>query len=239
MQIKRIIDHLQTEVLDKILQQHFQQTKNIDTSLLDDKEKSAFAKQILSNNVYDKFKYNTNEDESEESEEEQDQTKTRNTEDRKSINTPQNRHKRAIPLIAPAIAALAGSSIGFALGAVSTSFSRTSSTDTSAINEMHIKVLKEHAIALNNLRINHIQTTNVINNVIDRLQSFEMTIMGSFKGVTSITMAMDLKALNEQLKTIAQLTLLKYTTALIAAADGQTSPYVLPQKDLDLLVQDA
>ncbi len=58
-----------------------------------------------------------------------------------------------------------------------------------------------------------------VNNVIDRLQSFEMTIMGSFEGVTSITMAMDLKALNEQLKTISQLTLLKYTTALIAAAN--------------------
>ena len=56
MQIKRIIDHLQTEVLDKILQQHFQQTKNIDTSLLDDEEKSKFATQILSNNVSDKFK---------------------------------------------------------------------------------------------------------------------------------------------------------------------------------------
>jgi len=105
MQIKRIIDHLQTEVLDKILQQHFQQTKNIDTSLLDDEEKSKFATQILSNNVSDKFKYNTNDDESEESEEEEHQTQTGNTEERKSINTPRNRHKRAIPLIAPAIAA--------------------------------------------------------------------------------------------------------------------------------------
>ena len=61
--------------------------------------------------------------------------------------------------------------------------------------------------------------------------------MGNFEGVTSITMAMDLKALNDQLKTIAQLTILKYNAALLAAADGRTSPYVLTQRELDNIVQ--
>ena len=46
MQIKRIIDHLQTEVLDKILQQHFQHNNTIDTSLLDDKDHKEFANMI-------------------------------------------------------------------------------------------------------------------------------------------------------------------------------------------------
>ena len=195
---------------------------------------------IKTNDIHDKFKYNLEEEEEDEDDEsgESNESEEQNQRKHTRVNTPRHRQKRAHPLLVPILAGAAGTSMGFAIGMATQGLSKsTSSTDVSALNNIHVKILKEHAVAIQDLRINHIQATNVLNNVVDRLQSFEMTIMGSFDGVTSITMAMDLKALNEQLKTISQLTLLKYTTALIAAADGRTSPYVLSQKDLDQLVQ--
>ncbi len=60
--------------------------------------------------------------------------------------------------------------------------------------------------------------------------------MTNFDGVTALTMGLDLKGLNQNLQAIAQLTILKHSAAMLAAADGRASPYVLPQKDLDQIV---
>jgi hypothetical protein len=49
-------------------------------------------------------------------------------------------------------------------------------------------------------------------------------------------MGIDLNLLCKQLQTVTQLTLLKYNAALLAAANGKTSPYVLSQAELDDIV---
>jgi len=85
-------------------------------------------------------------------------------------------------------------------------------------------------------RIDYRQVFKEINNVVETLQFFEWQIMTNFDGVTALTMGLDLKGLNQNLQAIAQLTILKHSAAMLAAADGRASPYILPQKDLDQIV---
>jgi len=89
---------------------------------------------------------------------------------------------------------------------------------------------------IKSMSIDRQQTISVLQSVADRLQHFEMQIIHKFDGITSITMGLDLKALNQNLQTVTQLTMLKYNAAIAAAADHRASPYILPQEDLDQLV---
>jgi hypothetical protein len=147
-------------------------------------------------------------------------------------NKIHKRRKRALPLV-PIIAGIAG----IAVGTTTTMLAQSFQPHLTAMDDAHVAVLRQLATQITSLKINAQQANNVLNNVVDRLQNFEMQILSNFEGVTSITMAMDLKGLNEQLQTISQLTILKYNAALLAAADGRTSPYVLPQRELDHIVQ--
>ena len=53
----------------------------------------------------------------------------------------------------------------------------------------------------------------------------------------AITIGIDLKSIITRLQTITQVTVLKYNSALLAAASGKTSPYVLSQEELEEIVQ--
>ena len=72
-----------------------------------------------------------------------------------------------------------------------------------------------------------------VNNVINKIALFETQIIGRTDGTAAVTMEIDLKTLIRQLQTVIQLTLLKYNSAFLAASFGRTSPYVLPQNELD------
>jgi hypothetical protein len=148
----------------------------------------------------------------------------------------QIRVKRAVPLLA--LAALAagttgGGMVGFAIKqALGSPFSNGQSQ---AETELMVRFAKE----IKELKIDSQQQAAVTNNLVKRLQYFETQIIGNFGGITAITMGLDLKALCQQLQTVTQLTLLKYNSALLAAATGKTSPYVLTQDELDGIVKDA
>jgi hypothetical protein len=214
LRIQRTLEHLQTEILDKLIEQQLVDL-NItmpDLLLLNPNEIETF--------VNTHFRYNlTNPD-------------SNIDEDSDS----KLRRKRAIPIL-PMIAGISG----FAVGSTTTLLIDSLRSDKSkkGIDENQITILRRLATDMKSIKIDQQQTAGVLNNVIDRLQLFEMQILGRFDGVTSITMAMDLKGLNQQLQTVAQMTLLKYNAAVMAAVDGRTSPYVLPQKELDGIVQKA
>ena len=96
-----------------------------------------------------------------------------------------------------------------------------------------IELLKKHAIALQTITINQEQISSVVNKVVDKLSVFENQIIGRFDGMMAITLELDLKMLIRMLQTLAQTTCLKYNAAFTAATFGRTSPYVLPQRDLN------
>ena len=223
LRIQRNLEYLQTDIMDKLLEHEFDGL-NISISDIDALSQSEFDIFVSSHfNINVTNSIINNDDE------------LQNNDILNSFenSTVQSRQKRMAPLVAPLIAGLVGGALAGSASLLAQSFQPT----LNAVDEAHVAVLRQLATEIKSLKINAQQTNNVLNNVVDRLQNFEMQIMGNFEGVTSITMAMDLKALNEQLKTISQLTILKYNAALLAAADGRTSPYVLPQRELDNIVQ--
>ena len=224
LRLQRNLDYLETDIMDKLLEHQFD-SLNISISDIDALSQAEFDIFVSSH-----FNINvTNNIISDDNENDQSNDLSNQFDDSSNLS----RQKRVAPLVAPLVAGLIGGAIGGSAALLAQSFQPTANS----ADEAHLAALKQLATEINSLKINSQQTTNVINNVVDRLQNFEMQIMGNFEGVTSITMAMDLKALNDQLKTISQLTILKYNAALLAAADGRTSPYVLTQRELDNIVQ--
>jgi hypothetical protein len=143
-----------------------------------------------------------------------------------------SRPKRAIPLI-PILSAIAGT----ALGATTTMLANAiSSPNSNTPDSHHVKLLHDVAMQVKSISIDRQQTINVLNSVADRLQYFELQLMNKFDGITSITMGLDLKTMNQNLQTVSQLTMLKFNAAIATAADHRVSPYILPQEDLDSLV---
>jgi hypothetical protein len=142
------------------------------------------------------------------------------------------RRRRAVPLI-PLLTAVGGSIAGSATTMLIMQSAMNKGSDSS---DAHIQLLKKFATEIAANRIDYQQVYKVINNVVETLQFFEWQIMTNFDGVTALTMGLDLKGLNQNLQAIAQLTILKHSAAMLAAADGRASPYVLPQKDLDQIV---
>ncbi len=133
----------------------------------------------------------------------------------------QSRHRRAIPII-PLLSAVGGSIAGSAVTSLALQNTKNAGT---GLTESHIQLLKEFATEIAATKIDYQQVYKVINIVVvESLQNFEMQIMTNFDGVTALTMGLDLKGLNQNLQTIAQLTILKHNAALLAAADGRTSP---------------
>jgi hypothetical protein len=143
-----------------------------------------------------------------------------------------SRQRRAVPIV-PLLSAVGGSIAGSAATVLIMQNARNTATDSS---NAHVQVLKRFATEIAATKIDYQQVYKVLNNVVETLQYFEMQIMTNFDGVTALTMGLDLKGLNQNLQAIAQLTLMKHNAAMLAAADGRASPYVLPQKDLDQIV---
>ena len=107
------------------------------------------------------------------------------------------RHPRRVKRIAPLIGAgIAGLAVGSAATILAQHYQPS---NLASMDEAHVRVLRQLATEIKSLKINSQQATNVLNNVVDKLQNFEMQILGNFEGVTSITMAQDLSGLNEQL----------------------------------------
>jgi hypothetical protein len=96
-----------------------------------------------------------------------------------------------------------------------------------------LKNFRQHAKQFTNIQINQNQITNAINDVNKKLTYFESQIVGKFEGTAILILEEDLRSFIIQLQSVIQITLLKYNAAMSAAADLRTSPYVLPQSDLD------
>ena len=145
------------------------------------------------------------------------------------------RIRRLAPLLAIASAASAGAAGGAAGYAISQALGQ--SGPSGGLSQNEIAIMKRHAIELGNLQIDSKQHTAIINNLTYRLQFFETQIIGNFEGTLAMTIGIDLKSIITQLQTITQVTVLKYNSALLAAASGKTSPYVLSQDELEEIVQ--
>jgi len=114
----------------------------------------------------------------------------------------QSRHRRAIPII-PLLSAVGGSIAGSAVTSLALQNTKNAGT---GLTESHIQLLKEFATEIAATKIDYQQVYKVINIVVvESLQNFEMQIMTNFDGVTALTMGLDLKGLNQNLQTIAQL----------------------------------
>ena len=235
---QRTLEHLQMHIFDKMLTKRLEEMNitTIDFQALNSTELQSFLQALKHDDMInpDQVDYNSTAEEPEPDEDEnttEENPDQSNKTTKTSINSP--RHKRAIPLI-PVIAGIAGATIGSTASMLLNSHSQGT-----MYHQNNIQLLNKLATEVKSLRIDYQQTINVLNNVADSLQWFELQIMSKFDGVTSITMGIDLKGLNQNLQTVAQLTILKYNAALLAAADGRTSPYILSQKELDTIVQDA
>ena len=146
------------------------------------------------------------------------------------------RVRRVAPLVAAAAAAAAGAAGGIAGYAISKALHSGSS---SGLTQNEIAILRRHALEMTDLRIDSKQHAMIINNLSKRLQFFEAQIIGNFEGTLAMTIGTDLRSIIQQLQTVTQVTVLKYNAALLAAASGKTSPYVLSQEDLNEIVQTA
>jgi len=209
--IQRNLEYLQYEIMDKFIEfslENFNIT-SLNNETLTEEEIITLSKALLSQNsdYAEEIQEGIEDDDSaEDDEEEQD----KNNEDQ-DLQQPR-RVKRIAPLIGAGIA-------GLAVGSAATILAQHyQPSNLASMDEAHVRVLRQLATEIKSLKINSQQATNVLNNVVDKLQNFEMQILGNFEGVTSITMAQDLSGLNEQLQTISQLTILKYNAALLAAA---------------------
>ena len=145
------------------------------------------------------------------------------------------RVRKLAPLLAIASAASAGAAGGAAGYAISQALGQ--SNPAGGMSKEEIAIMKRHASDLGDLRIDSKQHTAIINNLTFRLQFFETQIIGNFEGTLAITIGIDLKSIITQLQIITQVTVLKYNSALLAAASGKTSPYVLSQEELEEIVQ--
>jgi len=145
-----------------------------------------------------------------------------------------NRIKRLAPLLAltaTVSAAAAGGATGYAINQA-----LNSAKSNGGLTANKIAIMSHHAQELTDLHIDSKQHAQIINNLSYRLQFFETQIIGNFKGTLAMTIGIDLKAIIQQLQVVTQVTLLKYNSALLAAASGKTSPYILSQDELEEIV---
>jgi len=141
-----------------------------------------------------------------------------------------DRHKRSIIAAAAGLAAGAG----IAAAAIGTG-SYLSSAQKNSPDEATLEIFKQQAKVLTNVQINQKQLSTAMDDINTKLSLFENQIVGKFEGIAAVTLESDLRALINQLQTVIQVTLLKFNSAIIAAATTKTSPYVLSQTDIDTI----
>ena len=85
---------------------------------------------------------------------------------------------------------------------------------------------------MNTLRINQIQLQEVSAKVKSALENLETKIHSLMMATTCMYMESEIKSLNRHLQSVLGLTLLRYSTALMAAKDKKTHPYALSQEEI-------
>jgi hypothetical protein len=165
------------------------------------------------------------------------ETTTPHTFSNRPTNTSTHAHRHVRSPIAPLIAfgIAAGSAAGGAMVGAGVTALTSPTSSTSTPDKATLELYKKHARTLEDLKINQETLGIVVNNVITKIALFETQIIGRTDGTAAVTMEIDLKTLIRQLQTVIQLTLLKYNSAFLAASFGRTSPYVLPQHELDTI----
>ena len=145
-----------------------------------------------------------------------------------------SREKRAP--IPPLIALGAGVAAGASLTAAAmNTASYLSSAQRNSPDERTLEMFKSQAKVLSNVQINQNQLANAIEDIHNKLSFFENQIVGKFEGIAAVALESDLRTLIQHLQTVIQVTLLKYHSAIMAAATTKTSPYVLSQADINTI----
>jgi hypothetical protein len=143
-------------------------------------------------------------------------------------------NKRSPAPIFPVIAAATfGSIAGVGIATLANTGSYLYNAQSNSPDVTTLETFRQHAKQLTNIQINQNQITNAINNVNKKLTYFKSQIVGKFEGTAILILEEDLRSFIIQLQSVIQITILKYNAAMSAAADLRTSPYVLPQSDLD------
>jgi hypothetical protein len=157
-----------------------------------------------------------------------------NSEEHKQNSEKAKSQKNRVKRLAPLLALTASISAAAAGGAAGYAINQALHSESShGLTANEIAIMRRHAQELMAIRIDSDQHAQIINNLSERLQFFETQIIGNFEGTLAMTIGIDLKAIIQQLQVVTQVTLLKYNSALLAAASGKTSPYVLSQEEID------
>ena len=149
---------------------------------------------------------------------------------KQTSSDPHSIHKRFVPVI---IAAAAGAVIGAGITSIVATSSSLERAQSNSPDIATLELFRQNAKIMSNVQINQNQIVHAIEDINSKLDRFENQVIGNFQGTATVILEEDLRAFLRHLQNVVQITLLKYNAAMLAAADTRTSPYVLPQKDLE------
>ena len=149
-----------------------------------------------------------------------------------SVTDAHSRPARS-PIFPVLLAAAGGAIAGAAVATVVSNNDNLNSARSNSPDDVTLEIFRQNAKAMSNLQINQHQLASAINAIGNKLAQFEQQIIGKFQGVANVILEQDLRSFVHHLQIILQMTLLKYSSALAAAADLRTSPYILSQDELN------